>query len=131
AREIGAARAIFGRENGIPEILERISRGRAHQVFIIDNEDGGSSAQVSVRVMRTRRNTFLRGGFFGGGEPDAERAAGAGRSLHVDLSLVAAGDAQRRRKAQAAAGKLGTEKRVEDLGARGLIHAASGVAHFD
>src|SRR5438270_10345686 len=62
---------------------------------------------------------------------DAERRAASGRAFHFDASVMSAHDAQRRRQAQAAAGELGGEKRVEDAGHGLRIHARAVVFHFE
>jgi len=135
AKEIDAARAIFGLEKPYTRNTRaHFFAVRAHQVFIIDNERWRPFRPgPHARDTRPAGNTFFRGGFFGRGEPDAERAAGAGGRFSTSICpwwLRAMPSAAARPRPRPV--NLVLKKRVEDLGARvasSMPHP--GVTHFD
>ena len=70
-------------------------------------------------------------GFFGDGrQDDGNDGAFFWFAGNHDGSAMALHDAEHRRHAESAADEFGGEKRIEEFGAHGVIHAAAGVAHF-
>ena len=119
--------AIIDSEDGESRTLEHAAGKVAHALLIFDHQDLAVAPPGPVIGRGIRNLVRLR---LGGREEQSEGRAAADLAVDIDGALVAAHDAQHSGQAQAAAGELGSEERIEDTILGCPVHAVSGVRHF-